>query len=123
MDILSLWPDSATKMTSKFLLGMFLLRLPKQMQAQLANYNATSPGDLAATGDAIWAQYLRWQVSSGCCRLDNGCRCHRDDNRGHSLLPHHPNTQGGGTGGLSKAQEDVGKGSNGSRHQTPGKGH
>ena len=51
--ILSLWPDTTTKMTLKLLLGMFLRRLPEQMWAQLANYQATSPGDLAAAAEAI----------------------------------------------------------------------
>ena len=52
-NILSLWPDTTTKMTLKLLLGMFLRRLPEQMWAQLANYQATSPGDLAAAAEAI----------------------------------------------------------------------
>ena len=32
-NILSLWPDVTTKLTSKLLLGMFLRRLPEQMRA------------------------------------------------------------------------------------------
>ena len=62
-NILSLRPDTSTKMTFKLLLGMFLCRLPEQMHAQLANYNASSPGDLAAAADAIWAQHSWAQLT------------------------------------------------------------
>ena len=55
-NILSLWPDTTTKDTSKLLLGLFLHRLPLQMRSQLANYSANSPVKLAATTDAIWSQ-------------------------------------------------------------------
>ena len=39
-NILSLWLDTTTKLTSKLLLGMFLHRLLEQMRAQLANNRA-----------------------------------------------------------------------------------
>ena len=58
-NILSLWPDVTTKLTSKLLLGMFLRRLPEQMRAQLANYPARDPNQLAAAADAIWAQSIK----------------------------------------------------------------
>ena len=54
-NILSLWPDTTTKNTSKLLLGLFLGSLPLLLGAQLANFPATTPGQLTAT-DAIWAQ-------------------------------------------------------------------
>ena len=50
-NIMSLWPDTTTKNTSKLLLGLFLRRLPLQMMAQLAKFPATTPTQLAA--DAI----------------------------------------------------------------------
>ena len=53
-NILSLWPDTTTKNTSKLLLGLFLRRLLLQMRSQLANFPATTPTELAA--DAIWSQ-------------------------------------------------------------------
>ena len=59
-NFLSLWADVTTKLTSKLLLGMFLHRLPEQMRAQLTNYPARYPNQLAAAADAIWAQW--WQV-------------------------------------------------------------
>ena len=55
-NILSLWPNTATKDTSKLLLGLFLRRLPLQMRSQLATFPDTSPAQLAATADAIWTQ-------------------------------------------------------------------
>ena len=53
-NILSLWPNTTTKNTSKLLLGLFLRRLLLQMRSQLANYSANSPTELAAA-DAIWS--------------------------------------------------------------------
>ena len=53
-NMFSLWPDAATRETSKLLLGLFLRRLLLQMRSQLANFPATSPAKLAA--DAIWSQ-------------------------------------------------------------------
>ena len=38
---------------------MFLRRLPEQMRAQLANYPARDPNQLAAAADAIWAQSIK----------------------------------------------------------------
>ena len=55
-NILSLWPDTATRETSKLLLGLFLRRLPLQMRSQLANFPTTSPAELATATDAIWSQ-------------------------------------------------------------------
>ena len=55
-NILSLWPDTATKETSKLLLVLFLHRFPLQMRSQLANFPATSPAQLATAADAIWTQ-------------------------------------------------------------------
>ena len=56
-NILSLWPNTTTKNTSKLLLGLFLRRLLLQMRSQLANYSANSPTELATTAaDAIWSQ-------------------------------------------------------------------
>ena len=57
-NILSLWPDIATKNSSKLLLGLFLHRLPLQMRSQLANFPANNPAELAAAAaaDAIWSQ-------------------------------------------------------------------
>ena len=55
-NILSLWPDAATRETSKLLLGLFLRRLPLQMRSQLANFPATSPAELATAANAIWSQ-------------------------------------------------------------------
>ena len=55
-NILSLWPDTAAKDTSRLLLGLFLRRLPLQMRSQLANFPATSPAELATATDAIWSQ-------------------------------------------------------------------
>ena len=52
-NILSLWPDTTNKNTSKLLLSLFLCRLPLQMRTQLANYPASSPAELAAAADAI----------------------------------------------------------------------
>ena len=52
-NILSLWPNTTTKNTSKLLLGLFLHRLPLQMRAQLANFSATTPAQLAAAADTI----------------------------------------------------------------------
>ena len=52
-NILSLWPDTTNKNTSKLLLSLFLCRLPLQMRSQLANYPAASPAELAAAADAI----------------------------------------------------------------------
>ena len=63
-NILSLWPDTTTKNTSKLLLGLFLRRLPLQMRSQLANFPATTPAELAtAVADAIWSQSVS-QVSA-----------------------------------------------------------
>ena len=67
-NILSLWPDAATRETSKLLLGLFLRRLPLQMMSQLANFPATSPAELAA--DAIWSQ------SGKCCGGHCGSCCY-----------------------------------------------
>ena len=53
-NILSLWPNTTTKNTSKLLLSMFLRRLPLQMRSQLANFPATTPAEIAA--DVIWSQ-------------------------------------------------------------------
>ena len=55
-NILSLWPDTTTKNTSKLLLSMFLRRLPLQMRSQLANFPATTPAKLAAAAYHSWAQ-------------------------------------------------------------------
>ena len=53
-NILSLWPDTSTRNSSKLLLGLFLRRLPLQMRSQLANFPPTTPAELAAY--AIWSQ-------------------------------------------------------------------
>ena len=113
---LYLWPDTSTKMTSKLLLGMFLCRLPKQMRAQLANYNATSPGDLSAAADAIWAQYggkfTAAEVTVAAATADG--------QRGRSPSPRHVNNKGGNRGRSLQCQ-DGGKGGTSSRNQTPGR--
>ena len=61
-NILSLWPDTTNKNTSKLLLSLFLCRLPLQMRSQLANYPAASPAELAAAVDAIYCS-PNWVVS------------------------------------------------------------
>ena len=76
-NILSLWPDTTTKDTSKLLHGLFLHRLPLQMRSQLANYSANSPAKLAATTDAIWSQSGS-QVSAAAvtvAAVTSGCPC------------------------------------------------
>ena len=55
-NILSLWPDTTTKSTSKLLLGLFFRWLPLQMRSQLACFPANSPAELATTTEPIWSQ-------------------------------------------------------------------
>ena len=55
-NILSLWPDTATKDTSKLLLGFFLRRLLLPIRSQLANFPTTTPAQLATATNAIWTQ-------------------------------------------------------------------
>ena len=116
-NIMSLWPDTATKMTSKLLLGMFLRRLPEQMRAQLANYQATSPGDLAAAADAIWAQY-GGKFPAAAAEVTVAAATAAGQ-RGRSPSPGRPNNKGGNRG-RSRHRRDGGKGGNGGRPQTPG---
>ena len=85
-NILSLWPDTTTKNTSKLLLGMFLRRLPLQMRSQLANFPATTPTELAAA--AIWSQ-SGGQVSAAAVTVAAATF-----GRPHSPSPH-PNVNGG----------------------------
>ena len=98
-------------MTSKLLLGMFLRRLPEQMRAQLANYNATSPGDLSAAADAIWAQYggkfTAAEVTVAAATADG--------QRGRSLSPRHVHNKGSNRGRSHHRQD----GGNCGRNQTP----
>ena len=123
-NIMSLWPDTATKMTSKLLLGMFLRRLPEQMRAQLANYQATSPGDLAAAADAIWAQYGGKFPAAAAAEVTVAAATAAGQ-RGRSPSPGRHNNKGGNRG-RSRHRRDGGKGGNGGnggnggRPQTPG---
>ena len=112
-NILSLWPDTSTKMTSKLLLGMFLRRLPEQMRTQLANYNASSPGDLAAAADAIWAQYGSKFPAAAEVMVAAATAVSQ---RGRSPSPRHVNNKGSNRG-PSRHRQD---GGNGGRNQTPG---
>ena len=95
-NILSLWLDTTTKLTSKLLLGMFLHRLLEQMRAQLANYNASSPGDLAAAADAIWAQY-GGKFPAAAAEVTVAAAS-ADGQRGRSPLPRHVHNKGGNRG-------------------------
>ena len=117
-NILSLWPDTSTKMTSKLLLGMFLHRLPEQMHAQLDNYNTTLPGDLAAAADAIWAQYGGKFPTAAPAEVTVAAAM-ADSQRGRSVSPRHANNTGGNRG-RSRHHQDGGKGGTSSRNQTPG---
>ena len=122
-NILSLWPNTSTKMTSKLLLGMFLHRLLEQMCAQLANYNTTSPRDLAAAADAIWAQYSGKFPSANAAEVTVATAT-ADGHRGLSPSTRHFNSKGGGNRGCTKSVHDSGKGGKGSkggRAQTQGR--
>ena len=117
-NILSLWPDVTTKMTSMLLRGMFLRRLPEQMRAQLANYQAISPGDLAAAADAIWAQYGGKFPAAAAAEATVAAATtagHRD----RSNSPGRNNFKGGNRG-RSSHRHNGGRGGQGGRHQTPG---
>ena len=117
-NILSLRPDTSTKMTFKLLLGMFLCRLPEQMRAQLVNYNASSPGDLTAAADAIWAQY-GGKFPAATAEVTVAAAT-ADGQRGRSPSPRHVNNKGGNRGRSRQCQDD-GKGCTSSRNQTPGR--
>ena len=118
-NILSLWPDITTKMTSKLLLGMFLRRLPEQMRAQLANYQAISLGDLVAAADAIWAQYGGKFPAAAAAEATVAAATAATGHRGRSPSPGCHNNKGGPRG-RSKYRQDGGKGGKGGRQQTPG---
>ena len=118
-NILSLWQDTSTKMTSKLLLGMFLHRLPEQMRAQLANYNVSSPGDLAAAADAICAQYGGKFPAAAAAEVTVAAAS-ADGQWGHSPSPRHVHNKGGNRG-RSRHRQDGGKGGNGGCNQTPGR--
>ena len=111
-NILSLWPDTTTKNTSKLLLGLFLRRLPLQMRSQLANYPATSPAEIAA--DAIWS-HSGGQVSAAAVTIAAATsgrprspspRPNVNGGRGRNSTPA-PKRGGGGGGGARKQRADA----------------
>ena len=55
-NILSMWPNTTTKNSSKLLLSLFLRRLLLQMRSQLANYPANSTAELTTAANTIWPQ-------------------------------------------------------------------
>ena len=113
-NILSLWADVTTKLTSKLLLGMFLHRLPEQMRAQLANYPARDPNQLAAAADAIWAQY-GGKFPSTAAELTVAAATSSNSRQSRSPSPRRNNDN---RGGRSKSRGSSGKSRNG-RAQTP----
>ena len=113
-NILSLWPDVTTKLTSKLLLVMFLRRLPEQMHAQLANYPARDPYQLAAAADAIWAQYGS-KFPSIAAELTVAAATGSNSHQGHSPLPRRNNANRSG-----RSKSRGGGKSCGGRAQTPG---
>ena len=113
-NILSLWPDTTTKNTSKLLLGLFLRRLPLQMRSQLANYPATSPAEIAAAADAIWS-HSGGQVSAAAVTIAAATsgrprspspRPNVNGGRGRNSTPA-PKRGGGGGGGARKQRADA----------------
>ena len=67
--------------------------------------------------DAIWAKYSgKFPVAATAEIMVAAATT--DGHRGHSLSPHRSNTQCGDNRGCSKACQEGGKSSNGSRHQT-----
>ena len=114
-NILTLWPDVTTKLTSKLLLDMFLHRFPEQMRAQLANYLARDPNQLAAAANAIWAQYGS-KFPSTAAELTVAAATGSDNRQGRSLSPQCNNNN---CSGRSKSHGGGSK-SRGSIAQTPG---
>ena len=88
------------------------------MRAQLANYQATSPGDLAAAADAIWAQYGGKFPAAAAAEVTVAAATAAGQ-RGRSPSPGRHNNKGGNRG-RSRHRRDGGKGGNGGRPQTPG---
>ena len=110
-NILSLWPDTSTRNSSKLLLGLFLRRLPLQMRSQLANFPATTPAQLAAAADAIWSQ-SGGQVSAAAVTVAAATsgrprspspRPNANGNRGRNSTPA-PKRGSGGGGGAPRKQ-------------------
>ena len=66
---------------------MFLHRLPEQMHAQLANYQAVTAGQLPSATNDIWAQYGGKFPTAAVAKLTVAAATASDNPRGRSPSP------------------------------------